>query len=202
MKTMKTINLLIGIITTDSHVCVSILHSIISYFSIKNLNSVIMTLNNDIDNGILMNDFNNLFSIFLIKDFDYLLCLRSQAYLNAHALYSMIDSQKDLIQNVIIQNPKVFKLGKEASINKTDYINFNNTLMSKKLAIDVGNFADDRKMYYSSNVNSSKIFEKEKIYDVFSSYQSNNQYISGFHNFCNITKELGYDIYQRIEIIK
>jgi len=196
----RMMNLLVGVITNDNKVSIQTHHSIISYFDIKDLHTTVMSLNS---NGIdVMTDYNNLFTLFVTQSqYQYLLFLKGDHFVNVHHLIQMISSGKDLIYHPpLMINTKQVK--EERSIVKSINVDFVSTLLSRKLAIDIANYADRNHIVYSRDPNykSGEISEKDKVYNVFNSRVSDNNFISGYMDFCQIVKSLKYEIYSCVDL--
>ncbi len=189
-------SLFIGTPTIDQKVYTGFLHTCLSLQT--QLDISVFTLG---QNSSILDARNQIFTIFINSDKDYLLFLDSDVEVSANSIINMINTNKDIIGIPVlrknIENPTI-NMGniiqyENDNLVKVDGISTSCLMISKKVALS---FTDRPKYKVGSNhvVNNKNNIPLE-FYDVFHSKIVNGSYINEDYLFCKEVLEKGFDIY-------
>ena len=201
----QPIKLMIGTPAYNSLVHTDYLHSILSYTTIPNLLTTVVTIGNT---SLLIEARNKIFSLFVSSDFDYLLFLDADVGFPGEQLVRLLNHRKDIIGAPIrLKSPSGRIVFDYVDIlDDTNYplvkVKRKGTailLISKKLALDLAKWCEKNNEYYyfdsfhsEGHVNH---FQNLKIYNVFRLGKKGDVFLGEDYWFCELVRELGYDVW-------
>lgn len=194
--------ILIGTPSIDFKVHVGYMRTILSLNSIgpDKYQFPVFTLNG---NSSINDARNQIASIFLQSEFDYLLFLDSDVELSSIDVKRIIDADKDIIGIPVVrknyEKPSL-NMGKALSepvdgIIEVDGISTSAMLISRRVLETF----KDRPIYTFSNIINESAFNIPTFYSIFDSGVVDGSYFHEDYMFCKDVREKGFKIYSLIE---
>ena len=204
-KNSKKINLLVGVPAYNNLIHTDLFHTLLTFTNQyqQEIVTTVITLGNE---SLITRARNKIFSIFVDPkyNFDYLLFLDADIKILPQDVYRLIKYNVPIIGapvrlkdlNRLVLNVGDIIDDMNFPIVKVSKIGNAVMLIQKSLALDIVKYAEENKWYYFHNPEYTRgdNIQNLKIYDVFRCGIKNGEYLSEDYWFCEIVKDLGYDI--------